>query len=38
MIAFLFLGFGMSLTHCVFYPSLQGRIVGDSYNQENQLR
>ena len=38
MVAFLFLGFGMSLTHCVYYPSLQGRIVGDSYSQENQLR
>ncbi|KPM44202.1 hypothetical protein AK830_g2378 [Neonectria ditissima] len=38
MVVFFLVGFGLSLCHCVFYPSLNGQIVGDSYRQEEKLR
>lgn len=38
MIGFLLIGFGISLGHCIFYPSLNGQVVGDSAKQEEKLR
>jgi thiol:disulfide interchange protein len=38
MLTFFVIGLGMSIGHCVFYPSLDGIIVGDSYNQERNIR
>lgn len=38
MILFSIIGFGLSVGHCVFYYGLNGKIVGDSYKQEEKLR
>jgi hypothetical protein len=38
MVVFYFLGLSLSLAHCVFYPKLKGRIVGDSGQQEEKIR
>jgi hypothetical protein len=38
MICFFLLGFAMSIAHCVFYPKLRGRVVGDSDQQEEKIR
>jgi hypothetical protein len=38
MLTFFVIGLGMSIGHCIFYSSLDGIIVGDSYNQERNIR
>lgn len=38
MIVFLLIGVGLSVGHCVFYPSLNGQLVGNSSRQEEKLR
>lgn len=38
MMLFFALGVTVSLAHCVFYARLDGRIVGDSSQQEEKLR
>ncbi|CAH0053763.1 unnamed protein product [Clonostachys solani] len=38
MVVFFLVGFGLSLGHCIFYPQLSSRIVGDSNQQEERLR
>jgi hypothetical protein len=37
-VGFFIFGFAMSLAHCVFYPKLKDRVVGDSSAQEEKLR
>jgi hypothetical protein len=38
MVVFYILGLSLSVAHCVFYPKLKGRIVGDSGQQEEKIR
>ncbi|KAF2002416.1 hypothetical protein P154DRAFT_488382 [Amniculicola lignicola CBS 123094] len=38
MILFFIIGLAMSLAHCIFYPKLSGKVVGDSSSQEEKLR
>lgn len=38
MVCFYLLGLSMSIAHCVFYPKLRGRVVGNSDNQEEKIR
>jgi hypothetical protein len=38
MLIFYTIGVGTSITHCVFYPGLDGMIVADTYNQERNIR
>lgn len=38
MVIFLLIGVGLSVGHCVFYPSLNGQLVGGSSRQEEKLR
>lgn len=38
MVLFFTLGAAVSVAHCVFYPKLNGRIVGDSNQQEEKIR
>ncbi|KAH7386843.1 hypothetical protein DE146DRAFT_184365 [Phaeosphaeria sp. MPI-PUGE-AT-0046c] len=38
MTVFFLVGFSMSIAHCIFYPKLRGKLVGDSYQQEEKLR
>lgn len=38
MIMLFLVGFAFSVGHCIFYPSLNGKIVGDSSQQEGKLR
>jgi thiol:disulfide interchange protein len=38
MVVFFLVGLAMSLAHCIFYPSLQGKIVGNSDAQEEKIR
>ncbi|KAJ4301769.1 hypothetical protein N0V90_003863 [Kalmusia sp. IMI 367209] len=38
MVAFFLIGLAMSLAHCIFYPSLNGKIVGDPDIQEEKIR
>lgn len=38
MLGFFIIGVAMSLAHCIFYPKLKGRIVGNSDSQEEKLR
>ncbi|KAH6959760.1 hypothetical protein BKA56DRAFT_533090 [Ilyonectria sp. MPI-CAGE-AT-0026] len=38
MIIFLLIGVGLSVGHCVFYPSLNRQLVGNSSRQEEKLR
>jgi thiol:disulfide interchange protein len=38
MLTFFVIGLGMSIGHCVFYSNLDGIIVGDSHNQERNIR
>jgi hypothetical protein len=38
MSIFFILGVAVSLAHCVFYPKLSGKIVGDSSQQEEKIR
>lgn len=38
MILFFIIGLAMSLGHCIFYPKLSGKIVGDSSDQEGNIR
>ncbi|KAH6622199.1 hypothetical protein C7974DRAFT_377797 [Boeremia exigua] len=38
MVLFFVLGAAVSIAHCVFYPKLNGKIVGDSYQQEEKIR
>jgi hypothetical protein len=38
MIVFFIIGMAMSVGHCIFYPRLDGVIVGSSNNQEKNIR
>jgi hypothetical protein len=38
MISFFVVGFALSLAHCIFYPKLKGKVVGNSSSQEEKLR
>jgi hypothetical protein len=38
MVVFFLVGLALSLAHCIFYPSLHGKIVGNSDAQEEKLR
>ena len=38
MLTFFVIGLCMSIGHCTFYPMLDGVIVGDSQNQERNIR
>lgn len=38
MTVFFLIGLSMSIAHCVFYPKLRGKLVGDSYQQEEKIR
>lgn len=38
MVLFFVLGAAVSVAHCVFYPKLNGLLVGDSYQQEEKIR
>lgn len=38
MVFFYSIGFTLSIAHCVIYRSLDGKIVGSSYDQEQNLR
>lgn len=38
MVVFFVIGLAMSLAHCIFYPSLSGRVVGNSDAQEEKIR
>lgn len=38
MLTFFLTGLGMSAAHCGFYSGLNGNIVGDSYDQERNIR
>ncbi|OCK93566.1 uncharacterized protein K441DRAFT_564791 [Cenococcum geophilum 1.58] len=38
MSSFFVIGLAMSLAHCIFYPALKKKIVGDSSSQEEKLR
>ena len=38
MVIFFLLGFSMSVAHCVFYPKLHGKVVGNSSRQEEKIR
>lgn len=38
MISFFIFGFDMSIGRCIYYPSLDGVIVGDSRSQEGKIR
>jgi hypothetical protein len=38
MVLFFLLGLSVSIAHCVFYPKLRGKVVGDSNQQEEKIR
>jgi thiol:disulfide interchange protein len=38
MVLFFLLGLSISIAHCVFYPKLRGKLVGDSNQQEEKIR
>lgn len=38
MILFFLVGLSVSIAHCVFYPQLRGKIVGDPGKQEEKIR
>ncbi|KAK7192632.1 hypothetical protein PSPO01_01340 [Paraphaeosphaeria sporulosa] len=38
MVVFFLVGLAMSLAHCIFYPSLKGKVVGNSDAQEEKIR
>lgn len=38
MFLFFVIGLTMSFAHCIFYPALEGKIVGGSSSQEERLR
>lgn len=38
MVVFFLIGLAMSLAHCIFYPSLQGKVVGNPDAQEEKIR
>lgn len=38
MVLFYTIGLALSVAHCVIYRNLDGRIVGSSYDQEQNLR
>lgn len=38
MVVFFIIGLAMSLAHCIFYPKLSGRLVGNSSSQEQNIR
>jgi hypothetical protein len=38
MVVFYLLGLSLSVAHCIFYPKLKGRIVGDPGQQEEKIR
>jgi hypothetical protein len=38
MVVFFLLGLAVSIAHCVFYPKLLGKLVGDSSQQEEKIR
>lgn len=38
MLIFYIIGLAMSIGHCIFYPLLDGVIVGDSSDQERNIR
>lgn len=38
MTIFFIVGLAMSLAHCIFYPRLSGKIVGNPDAQEEKIR
>lgn len=38
MLIFYAVGVALSISHCVFYPKLNGTIVFDTYSQERNIR
>ncbi|KAI9767275.1 MAG: hypothetical protein M1839_004541 [Geoglossum umbratile] len=38
LLIFFIIGLAMSIAHCVFYPKLSGIVVGNSSNQERNIR